>query len=267
MELVLKSSEKTENKNEQYRYKEKRNEIKKQAYDGIYPRRLSSYRSYFVCKLFPDAFCIQNQETNTLYSFINRSTLDLDAEFKKYAELAKLITNDENVNDILSTIYLDDNRINEKFDLSVAPSLDTFIYFHNEVSKITIYTDRIVDYKNKYLAPIEELKKADWYESIADSRNNNWIAGTDEKTIVLVRKMQSLEENGINGYFYEKINYDNVFESLNENISDNYGIYVSDRLGQNIYSYDTFTDKIKNITLVCRKLQKNIPTRTKTISL
>lgn len=68
--------------------------------------------------------------------------------------------------------------------------------------------------------------------------------------------MQSLEENGINGYFYEKINYDNVFESLNENISDNYGIYVSDRLGQNIYSYDTFTDKIKNITLVCRKLQK-----------
>ena len=73
----------------------------------------------------------KNQETNTLYSFINRSTLDLDAEFKKYAELAKLITNDENVNDILSTIYLDDNRINEKFDLSVAPSLDTFIYFHN----------------------------------------------------------------------------------------------------------------------------------------
>ena len=181
----------------------------------------------------------KSQEKNTLYSFIKRSTLDLDDKFKKYAELAKLITNDENVNDILSTIYLDDNRINEKFDQSVAPSLDTFIYFHNEVSKITIYTDRIVDYKNKYLAPIEELKKADWYDNIADSRNNNWIAGTDEKTIVLVRKMQSLEENGINGYFYEKINYDNVFEDLSENISDNYGICVSDRLGQNIYSYDT----------------------------
>ena len=108
----------------------------------------------------------KNQEKNTLYSFIKRSVLDLDDEFKKYAELAKLITNDENVNDILSTIYLDDNRINEKFDLSVAQSLDTFIYFHNEVSKITIYTDRIVDYKNKYLAPIEELKKADWYETL-----------------------------------------------------------------------------------------------------
>lgn len=205
----------------------------------------------------------KNQETNTLYSFINRSTLDLDAEFKKYAELAKLITNDENVNDILSTIYLDDNRINEKFDLSVAPSLDTFIYFHNEVSKITIYTDRIVDYKNKYLAPIEELKKADWYESIADSRNNNWIAGTDEKTIVLVRKMQSLEENGITGYFYEKINYDNVFESLSENISDNYGICVSDRLGQNIYSYDTFTDKNKEYNLSLPEITKKYPDKNK----
>ena len=198
----------------------------------------------------------KNQEKNTLYSFIKRSVLDLDDEFKKYAELAKLITNDENVNDILSTIYLDDNRINEKFDQSVAPSLDTFIYFHNEVSKITIYTDRIVDYKNKYLAPIEELKKADWYESIADSRNNNWIAGTDEKTIVLVRKMQSLEENGINGYFYEKINYDNVFEDLSENISDNYGICVSDRLGQNIYSYDTFTDKNKEYNLSLPEITK-----------
>ena len=198
----------------------------------------------------------KSQEKNTLHSFIKRSVLDLDDEFKRYAELAKLITNDKNVNDILSTIYLDDNRINEKFDQSVAPSLDTFIYFHNEVSKITIYTDRIVDYKNKYLAPIEELKKADWYDNIADSRNNNWIAGTDEKTIVLVRKMQSLEENGINGYFYEKINYDNVFEDLSENISDNYGICVSDRLGQNIYSYDTFTDKNKEYNLSLPEITK-----------
>lgn len=205
----------------------------------------------------------KNQEMNTLYSFIKRSVLDLDDEFKKYAELAKLITNDENVNDILSTIYLDDNRINEKFDQSVAPSLDTFIYFHNEVSKITIYTDRIVDYKNKYLAPIEELKKADWYESIADSRNNNWIAGTDEKTIVLVRKMQSLEENGINGYFYEKINYDNVFEDLSENISDNYGICVSDSLGHNIYSYDTFTDKNKEYNLSLPEITKKYPDKNK----
>lgn len=205
----------------------------------------------------------KSQEKNTLYSFIKRSVLDLDDEFKKYAELAKLITNDENVNDILSTIYLDDNRINEKFDQSVAPSLDTFIYFHNEVSKITIYTDRIVDYKNKYLAPIEELKKADWYESIADSRNNNWIAGTDEKTIVLVRKMQSLEENGINGYFYEKINYDNVFEDLSENISDNYGICVSDSLGQNIYSYDTFTDKNKEYNLSLPEITKKYPDKNK----
>lgn len=205
----------------------------------------------------------KNQELNTLYSFINRSTLDLDNEFKRYAELAELITNDENVNDILSTIYLDDNRINEKFDLSVAPSLDTFIYFHNEVSKITIYTDRIVDYKNKYLAPIEELKKADWYDNIADSRNNNWIADTDEKTIVLVRKMQDLEENGITGYFYEKINYDNVFESLGENISDNYGICVSNSLGQNIYSYDTFTDKNKNHNLSLPEITKKYSDKNK----
>ena len=205
----------------------------------------------------------KSQEKNTLYSFIKRSVLDLDDEFKKYAELAKLITNDENVNDILSTIYLDDNRINEKFDQSVAPSLDTFIYFHNEVSKITIYTDRIADYRNKYLAPIEELKKADWYDNIADSRNNNWIAGTDEKTIVLVRKMQSLEENGINGYFYEKINYDNVFEDLSENISDNYGICVSDSLGHNIYSYDTFTDKNKEYNLSLPEITKKYPDKNK----
>ncbi len=205
----------------------------------------------------------KSQEKNTLHSFIKRSVLDLDDEFKRYAELAKLITNDKNVNDILSTIYLDDNRINEKFDQSVAPSLDTFIYFHNEVSKITIYTDRIVDYKNKYLAPIEELKKADWYESIADSRNNNWIANTDEKTIVLVRKMQALEENGITGYFYEKINYDNVFEDLSENISDNYGICVSDSLGQNIYSYDTFTDKNKEYNLSLPEITKKYPDKNK----
>ena len=205
----------------------------------------------------------KSQEKNTLHSFIKRSVLDLDDEFKRYAELAKLITNDENVNDILSTIYLDDNRINEKFDLSVAPSLDTFKYFHNEVSKITIYTDRIVDYKNKYLAPIEELKKADWYDNIADSRNNNWIANTDEKTIVLVRKMQALEENGITGYFYEKINYDNVFEDLSENISDNYGICVSDSLGQNIYSYDTFTDKNKEYNLSLPEITKKYPDKNK----
>lgn len=75
--------------------------------------------------------------------------------------------------------------------------------------------------------------------------------------------MQSLEENGINGYFYEKINYDNVFEILNENISDNYGIYVSDRLGQNIYSYDTFTDKNKEYNLSLPEITKKYPDKNK----
>lgn len=32
----------------------------------------------------------KNQETNTLYSFINRSTLDLDAEFKNMPNLPNL---------------------------------------------------------------------------------------------------------------------------------------------------------------------------------
>ena len=75
--------------------------------------------------------------------------------------------------------------------------------------------------------------------------------------------MQSLEENGINGYFYEKINYDNVFEDLSENISDNYGICVSDSLGHNIYSYDTFTDKNKEYNLSLPEITKKYPDKNK----
>lgn len=198
----------------------------------------------------------KNQEMNTLQSFINRSVQSLDDEFDTYIELAELITNDENVNDILSTVYLDDNMADEKFDLSVTPVLDTFKYFHNEIGKIAIYTDRIEDNKNKYLAPIEEIEAADWNNNIITSRGNNWIIDTAGKTIALVRKMQVLEENGITGYFYEEINYDNIFECLGENISDNYGIYVSDNSGREIYSYNAFNDKNKNYNLSLSEIAK-----------
>lgn len=198
----------------------------------------------------------KNQEMNTLQSFINRSVQSLDDEFDTYIELAELITKDENVNDILSTVYLDDNMADEKFDLSVTPVLDTFKYFHNEIGKIAIYTDRIEDNKNKYLAPIEEIEAADWNNNIITSRGNNWIIDTAGKTIALVRKMQVLEENGITGYFYEEINYDNIFECLGENISDNYGIYVSDNSGREIYSYNAFNDKNKNYNLSLSEIAK-----------
>lgn len=198
----------------------------------------------------------KNQEMNTLQSFINRSVQSLDDEFDTYIELAELITKDENVNDILSTVYLDDNMADEKFDLSVTPVLDTFKYFHNEIGKIAIYTDRIEDNKNKYLAPIEEIEAADWNNNIITSRGNNWIIDTAGKTIALVRKMQVLEENGITGYFYEEINYDNIFECLGENISDNYGIYVSDNSGREIYSYNAFNDKNKNYNLCLSEIAK-----------
>lgn len=198
----------------------------------------------------------KNQEMNTLQSFINRSVQSLDDEFDTYIELAELITKDENVNDILSTVYLDDNMADEKFDLSVTPVLDTFKYFHNEIGKIAIYTDRIEDNKNKYLAPIEEIETADWNNNIITSRGNNWIIDTAGKTIALVRKMQVLEENGITGYFYEEINYDNIFECLGENISDNYGIYVSDNSGREIYSYNAFNDKNKNYNLSLSEIAK-----------
>lgn len=191
----------------------------------------------------------KNQEMSTLQSFINRSVKSLDDEFSRYAELAELVATDENIGDILSTVYLDDNMVNEKFDLSVTPSLDTFKYFHNEVGRIVIYTDRIINDKNKYLAPIEEMEAAEWYNSAIASRGNNWIIDTDGKKISLVRKMQTLEENGITGYFYEEISYDNIFECLGENISDNYGIFVSDSSGQEIYSYDAFREKNKNYKL------------------
>lgn len=198
----------------------------------------------------------KNQEMNTLQSFINRSVQNLDDEFNTYIELADLITKDENVNDILSTVYLDDNMADEKFDLSVTPVLDTFKYFHNEIGKIAIYTDRIEDNKNKYLAPIEEIEATDWYNNIIASRGNNWIIDTAGKTIALVRKMQALEESGITGYFYEEINYDNIFECLGENISDNYGIYVSDNSGREVYSYNAFNDKNKNYNLSLSEIAK-----------
>lgn len=198
----------------------------------------------------------KNQEMNTLQSFINRSVQSLDDEFNTYIELADLITTDENVNDILNTVYLDDNMADEKFDLSVTPSLDTFKYFHNEIGRIAIYTDRIEDNKNKYLAPIEEIEATDWYNNIIASRGNNWIIDTAGKTIALVRKMQALEESRITGYFYEEINYDNIFECLGENISDNYGIYVSDNSGQEIYSYNAFNDKNKNYNLSLSEIAK-----------
>lgn len=198
----------------------------------------------------------KNQEMNTLQNFINRSVQSLDDEFNTYIELAELIIKDENVNDILSTVYLDDNMADEKFDLSVTPVLDTFKYFHNEIGKIAIYTDRIEDNKNKYLAPIEEIEATDWYNNIIASRGNNWIIDTAGKTIALVRKMQALEESGITGYFYEEINYDNIFECLGENISDNYGIYVSDNSGREIYSYNAFNDKNKNYNLDLSEIAK-----------
>ena len=200
---------------------------------------------------------LRNKELETVNSYIYQAGSSVDNAIEIYNNLSNYIAYDQTISQVLSSEYSSIYEMYYKFETVLDPMLTSLMYFHEEVRTVTVFVDKDNMVKHgTTVAPIAEIQDEFWYESTLLDNQNHWFADTENNSLYSVRKMSTLDRNGMTGILYICVDYDDVFEPFNQTVINNYGIFVTDRYDNVVFEDSEFEEDNKKYALSFDEFKK-----------
>ena len=192
--------------------------------------------------------------TKSIQNFVNQAGAGIDTKLEVYNNLSNYITFNETISRVVSYDYKSDYEMYDQLVLLFDPMLSSLKYFHEDVKQVTIYAEGTVKHDTT-LAPLSEIEATPWFDTSKEHTTIQWFADSSAHTLSSARKMSLLYQKNKLGILYISVDYDKVFEALEENTQKNYGIYIVDSAGSEVYEFHSFTgenvDKALNFADFC----------------
>ncbi|MDU4848005.1 sensor histidine kinase [Clostridium sp.] len=201
---------------------------------------------------------LMKQEKSSIENYLTQAVSNMDNQLRIYNNLSDYIAFNQQISHVVSHEYDSYYDMYNQFSNVLDPMLASLKYFHSDINQITIYTKNNVVKHNTTLAPITEIENEDWYKIIKGNNDIHWFVSQDEKKVFCVRNIPILENNYEVGVLYVQVDYEKLFESFKQMNDSNYGIFIMDELGDNIFNFDQFEDLNKSRKMTFDEFNKGI---------
>ncbi|CAH0438953.1 sensor histidine kinase [Clostridium neonatale] len=201
---------------------------------------------------------LMKQEKSSIENYLTQAVSNMDNQLRIYNNLSDYIAFNQQISHVVSHEYDSYYDMYNQFSNVLDPMLASLKYFHSDINQITIYTKNNVVKHNTTLAPITEIENEDWYKVIKGNNDIHWFVSQDEKKVFCVRNIPTLENNYEVGVLYVQVDYEKLFESFKQMNDSNYGIFIMDELGDNIFNFDQFEDLNKSRKMTFDEFNKGI---------
>lgn len=201
---------------------------------------------------------LMKQEKSSIENYLTQAVSNMDNQLRIYNNLSDYIAFNQQISHVVSHEYDSYYDMYNQFSDVLDPMLASLKYFHSDINQITIYTKNNVVKHNTTLAPITEIENEDWYKIIKGNNDIHWFVSQDEKKVFCVRNIPTLENNYEVGVLYVQVDYEKLFESFKQMNDSNYGIFIMDELGDNIFNFDQFEDLNKSRKMTFDEFNKGI---------
>ena len=191
---------------------------------------------------------LTDRDAKSVQSYLNQSVESIDGQIQIYNNLSNYLSFNETISKIVSYDYDSEYDMYMQFAQTFDPMVSSLKCFHNDINQVTIYTDNVVKHDNT-IAPISDISDKKWYAAAYGSIDVKWFADAADKELFSARRMPTFYNDKLIGIMYINVDYDNVFSVFKENTSDNYGIIIVDGNGNEVFSYNGFSDKYKDCEL------------------
>ena len=161
------------------------------------------------------------RDTKSVQSFVNQAGASVDAQIEIYNNLSNYITFNETISRIVSYEYKSDYEMYSQLVLIFDPMLSSLKYFHDDVNRVTIYTDGGMKHDTT-IAPVSEIEAEEWFVAARDNTKIQWFADSETHSLISARKMSVLYRENMLGILYINVDYDRIFKPFEENTEDNY---------------------------------------------
>lgn len=201
---------------------------------------------------------LMKQEKSSIENYLTQAVSNMDNQLRIYNNLSDYIAFNQQISHVVSHEYDSYYDMYNQFSNVLDPMLASLKYFHSDINQITIYTKNNVVKHNTTLAPITEIENEDWYKVIKGNNEIHWFVSQDEKKVFCARNIPTLENNYEVGVLYVQVDYEKLFESFKQMNDSNYGIFIMDELGDNIFNFDQFEDPNKSMKMTFDEFNKVI---------
>lgn len=201
---------------------------------------------------------LMKQEKSSIENYLTQAVSNMDNQLRIYNNLSDYIAFNQQISHVVSHEYDSYYDMYNQFSNVLDQMLASLKYFHSDINQITIYTKNNVVKHNTTLAPITEIENEDWYKIIKGNNDIHWFVSQDEKKVFCARNIPTLENNYEVGVLYVQVDYEKLFESFKQMNDSNYGIFIMDELGNNIFNFDQFEDPNKSRKMTFDEFNKGI---------
>ncbi|MBE6070420.1 MAG: sensor histidine kinase [Clostridium butyricum] len=201
---------------------------------------------------------LMNQEKNNIENYLTQAVSNMDNQIRIYDNLSDYIAFNQQISHVVNHEYDSYYDMYDQFSNVLDPMLASLKYFHSDISQITIYTQNDIVKHNTTLAPISEIENEDWYNKVQGNSDIHWFVSQTEKKVFCARTIPTLKNDSEVGVLYVKVDYDKLFESFKQMNDSNYGIFIIDEVGNNIFNFNQFEKENKLMEMTFEEFNKNI---------
>ena len=203
----------------------------------------------FLFSFYQMKFIISEKEEMNLKSYLYQSVAAMDSSLEAYVNLSDYITFDQNLAKALEREY--DSPYDQYLQLTevVDPILQSLKYFHADITRVTVYTDNGMVKHDTTIAPLSEITNQCWYQSVQLMQGLYWYVDMEERSVFAARTMPVETDSGNPCILYIEINYDKLFAPYEQTLTSEYGVFITDKAGQVLYSTSRFSEKNTDYTL------------------
>jgi two-component system sensor histidine kinase YesM len=167
---------------------------------------------------------------------VSQTALNLDQKMEKsgnfisfmvFNPIVKKVTGSE-LPDILSyTKELNDN---------IEPTIWYYININREMKDVLFYSDYTGKQIGNFIYPSEAVRNTAWYEEAKKVSKTQWYYDQQQQVLFATHNIQKSDNTTFAGVLYVKIDYDKMFEKLDQVYDGEYGILITDSKQKVIYA-------------------------------
>lgn len=199
---------------------------------------------------------LMQQEKNSIENYLIQAVSNMDNQLRIYNNLSDYIAFNQQISHVISHEYDSYYDMYNQFSNILDPMLTSLKYFHGDINQITIYTKNNVVKHDTTIAPLSEIEKEQWYRIVKQNNYIYWFVSENEKKVFCARNIPTLENNYEVGILYVEVDYEKLFESFKKINDLNYGLFIMDELGNNIFAFNQFQKQNKNMEMTFDKFNK-----------
>lgn len=179
------------------------------------------------------------QERDSMSHSLHQSVQQTESQFTLYNALSDYIFNNSDISDALNHTYS-----NNYFDMytvlenTLIPSLRTYQLLNPGISSLAVYTDCGLPSYKKYIFPLEQLQKKEWFSLIENHSSIVWLVYTEKNhpQLISARKLSGSHIYSVTSYLCIFIDYESFFQPFSSLLADKTAVLIADLSGQTIYS-------------------------------